>query len=288
MTPSAWVARRPIHQPRFRRVPATQGERRKRVGAEVDGQDLHDGEWQGDRPAGKGEDQERRHLGDGVGEDVDDELADVVVDASTSSTAPTMVAKLSSVSTIVAASRATSVPERPMATPMSARCKAGASFTPSPVTATISPRSRSASTMRSLASGELRAKTISSPAVSMCVEIGFAQLRQAQLPVMIGDPGDPIPAPSDHRRGEGMVSRHNMYTDTGTVRLSDGVSYFGPWRIEHRHDPEETQSALDIGASVESAVGLEASAGDRQESKPCLRVLVDQPGHRSDLRSAVA
>ena len=42
-----------------------------------------------------------------------------------SRTAPTMVAKLSSSSTMCAASRATSVPMRPMATPMSARAQRG-------------------------------------------------------------------------------------------------------------------------------------------------------------------
>ncbi len=53
-----------------------------------------------------------------------------------SSTAASMVAKLSSVSTMSAASLATSVPSLPMATPMSACLRAGASFTPSPVMAT--------------------------------------------------------------------------------------------------------------------------------------------------------
>ena len=51
-----------------------------------------------------------------------------------------MVAKLSSVMTIFAASLATSVPVMPIATPTSARASAGASFTPSPVIATTSPR----------------------------------------------------------------------------------------------------------------------------------------------------
>ena len=73
-----------------------------------------------------------------------------------------MVAKLSSVSTIVDASRATSVPETPMATPMSARRSAGASFTPSPVIATTWPSARSASAIRSFASGEARAMISSS------------------------------------------------------------------------------------------------------------------------------
>src|SRR5664280_1792026 len=71
-----------------------------------------------------------------------------------------MVAKLSSVSTMVAACRATSVPERPIAMPMSAARSAGASLTPSPVMATTCPWVRRASAIRSLASGELRAADI--------------------------------------------------------------------------------------------------------------------------------
>ena len=65
----------------------------------------------------------------------------------------TSVEKSSSVSTTAAAWRATSVPPRPMATPTSARRKAGASLTPSPVMATTWPRRRSPSMIRSLSSG---------------------------------------------------------------------------------------------------------------------------------------
>src|SRR3954466_377607 len=54
-----------------------------------------------------------------------------------SSTAATMVAKLSSASTMSAASLDTSVPVMPMAMPMSAVFRAGASLTPSPVMATV-------------------------------------------------------------------------------------------------------------------------------------------------------
>jgi hypothetical protein len=56
-----------------------------------------------------------------------------------SSMAATMEAKLSSSKMMSAASRATSVPLLPIATPMSASLSAGASLTPSPVTATTSP-----------------------------------------------------------------------------------------------------------------------------------------------------
>ena len=71
-----------------------------------------------------------------------------------------MVAKLSSVSTMPAASLATSVPVMPMATPMSACFRAGASLTPSPVMATRLPRSCQARTMRILCSGDTRAYTL--------------------------------------------------------------------------------------------------------------------------------
>eukprot|EP00966_Prymnesium_polylepis_P201365 4665973-Prymnesium_polylepis.1 len=50
-----------------------------------------------------------------------------------------MVAKLSSASTMSAASLATSVPEMPIAMPILACLSAGASLTPSPVIAGTSP-----------------------------------------------------------------------------------------------------------------------------------------------------
>ena len=56
-----------------------------------------------------------------------------------------------------AASLETSVPVMPMATPMSAFLRAGASLTPSPVMATMCPRSCNAWTILSLCSGETRA-----------------------------------------------------------------------------------------------------------------------------------
>ena len=65
-----------------------------------------------------------------------------------------IVAKLSSTKIIAEASFETSVPVIPMATPMSAFFRAGASFTPSPVIATILPFFCQASTMRILFSGE--------------------------------------------------------------------------------------------------------------------------------------
>ncbi len=83
-----------------------------------------------------------------------------------SSTAASMLAKLSSVRIMAAASFETSVPVMPMATPISARLSAGASFTPSPVMATTSPRACSACTRRSFCSGVTRANTAVSAAAA--------------------------------------------------------------------------------------------------------------------------
>ena len=70
-----------------------------------------------------------------------------------SSTASTIVAKLSSVRIISAACFDTSVPVIPIAQPMFAFLRAGASFTPSPVIATIFPLLCQALTILTLCSG---------------------------------------------------------------------------------------------------------------------------------------
>ena len=75
-----------------------------------------------------------------------------------SSTALTMVEKLSSVRIITAASWVTSVPV-PIVIPMSAFFTAGASLTPSPVIATIWPFFLRTSTRRTLCPGLTRAIT---------------------------------------------------------------------------------------------------------------------------------
>jgi len=83
-----------------------------------------------------------------------------------SSTADTMLAKLSSARTISEASLLTSVPVIPMAIPMSAAFNAGASFTPSPVTATMCPLLCNCVTILNLCSGATRAYTETSSTTS--------------------------------------------------------------------------------------------------------------------------
>ncbi len=76
-----------------------------------------------------------------------------------SSMAFSIVAKLSSVSTMSAAPFATSVPVIPIATPISAVFREGASLTPSPVIETICPWDLKALTIITLFSGDTLAKT---------------------------------------------------------------------------------------------------------------------------------
>ncbi len=74
----------------------------------------------------------------------------------------TIEVKSSSKSTMDADSLATSVPRPPMAIPMFADFRAGASLTPSPVIATTSPTFLKAFTIRSFCSGTTRAKMLTS------------------------------------------------------------------------------------------------------------------------------
>mmetsp|Transcript_21684 Transcript_21684/g.43514 ORF Transcript_21684/g.43514 Transcript_21684/m.43514 type:complete len:209 (-) Transcript_21684:116-742(-) len=80
-----------------------------------------------------------------------------------SSTAATIVAKLSSTRIISEASFATSVPEIPMAIPIEACLSAGASLTPSPVMAGTSPQDRRSLTRSCLSRGSVRENTRDPP-----------------------------------------------------------------------------------------------------------------------------
>ena len=148
------VPRRPLHDPFFGRF-RCKCKSWKSVGYKVDPEDMN-------RQQRDGKTQKRRkeygpYLAGIARHGVFYEFSDIVEDPSASMTALTMVAKLSSRSIIWAASFETSVPVIPMATPISARLNAGASFTPSPVMATYCPLSWSAFTIFSFCSGATRA-----------------------------------------------------------------------------------------------------------------------------------
>ena len=112
-------------------------QRRERVGHQIQPQQLQRQERQR-RPAARR--QQHQDLGDVAAEQVEDELADVVEDDAAFFDGGREGLEAVVGRTIAAACLATSVPRMPIATPMSACLSAGASLTPSPIMATISPR----------------------------------------------------------------------------------------------------------------------------------------------------
>ncbi|MDT4839277.1 hypothetical protein FQZ97_730630 [compost metagenome] len=94
---------------------------------------------------------------------------------------------MSSARIISAASLVTSVPLIPMATPISAFFSAGASFTPSPVIATICLCAWMAFTRRSLCSGLARAKTSTFCTVS-CSAASFISSISAPVTAVLPSP----------------------------------------------------------------------------------------------------
>ena len=105
-------------------------------------------------------------------------------------TAAVIDAKLSSARIISAASLVTSVPLIPIATPMSAFLSDGASFTPSPVIATICRLAWIAFTRRSLCSGLARANTSTSRTCSCSVAVSISSISAPVIAVF------PSPMPS--------------------------------------------------------------------------------------------
>jgi len=148
------TARRLQHQLRVGRF-EHERERRWTEDREIDPEHLQRGKQR--RKAREDPREQDEHLSGVAGEQVGDEPADALVDPLPSDTAATIDAKLSSVITIAAASRVTSVPACPSAIPMSASFRAGASLTPSPVIAIRWPRRFQARTIRSLCSAVTRA-----------------------------------------------------------------------------------------------------------------------------------
>ena len=102
-----------------------------------------------------------------------------------------IVAKLSSVRTMSAACFATSVPFLPMAIPTSAAFRDGASFTPSPVMATIPSACLKACTIRTLWSEETLANTRIFPIRSAS---SLSPIRFNSSPVMHWDGESAIPS----------------------------------------------------------------------------------------------
>ena len=176
-----------------------------------------------------------------------------------------MLAKLSSSRIMMAASRATSVPARPMATPMSAFFRAGASFTPSPVTATMSFISLRAETTCILCSGATLAKITSCGLPSSRLEVVLGHVLQ----VGAGDhPHGPVAAhdadaPRDGLGRQAVVAGHHDDADAGGEGVLDGLADLGPRRVDHADQAEEGELGLDRVGRVVGQVDRQVALGDR-------------------------
>ena len=188
-----------------------------------------------------------------------------------SRTALAMVAKLSSASTMSDASLAASVPFMPMATPTSARLRAGASFTPSPVMATTWPSSCRALTRRSLCSGLARANTSTSMATR---RRAASSIMATSAPVMAGLP-TPMPSWAPMARAVStwspviILTRMPAWWHSPTARMasSRGGSMMPTSASSVKPDSMSASARLPLAG----AARLQASASRR---RPCAAVSV--------------
>ena len=175
-----------------------------------------------------------------------------------SSTASTMWAKLSSSRTMSAADRATSVPTTPMATPISAWRRAGASLTPSPVMATTSPRACSAWAMRSFCSGATRQHRHAAPH-----QVGKGVVAGREL----GAPHHPAVAQArlggHGSRGGRMVAGDHDHPDPGPPAAGDCLGDLEPNWVGHPDQPLQLKALLS-GRRGRGHLAVELSPGQGQ------------------------
>ena len=123
---------------------------------------------------------------------------------------------------------------------MLARFSAGASFDPSPVTATTSPRSSSAATTPHLVlwlrAGEQQLLALQrdagEPLVTHRVEIRAVDDAHGAV-------ADDADSPGDGLRGETVVTGDHIDADACPAARGDGIHHLGPGRVRHGHQPEQ-------------------------------------------------
>ena len=167
--------------------------------------------------------------------------------------AATMVAKSSSSSTRSAASRATSVPCAPIATPMSASRSAGASFTPSPVIATTWParlqRAGDAQLVLGCDPGDHHAVSWSSSSARCCVVVReVAPSSTVPSGVRAGRPRSAM-APG----GRGVVAGDHRDPDAGPRHGAECSRHVRAGRVLQGEQTEELEVVLHSSAARPSA-----------------------------------
>ena len=170
---------------------------------------------------------------------------------------------------------------------MSARRSAGASFTPSPVIATTWPSARSASAMRSFASGEAPGEHDLPPSRRSSSSSG-SLIASSSAPVTTCSPSRPMPTRRATSAAVGaVVAGDDDDADAGVVAARDGVGDLRPGRVEEDDERRGRQRlALGVLAAVRRlAVGRRRRATASTRS-PCDAYRVDRGEDRRAVLAA--
>jgi hypothetical protein len=232
----------------------------------------------GTAAAGEREDQERDDLGGGVGEDIDDELADVVVDD------PAGLDGGDDRGEVVVGEH-------------HRRCL------PGDVGAGLAHRDADVGAPQRW--GVVDAIAGHRDDVTFGLQLfGDVQLglgrraREDDLLASRQDLGDPLLVPvvelfgvhdppvlaaDPHLLGDGrsrqwMIAGDHVHPDPGAVAPGDRVGGFGARRVEHRHQPEEAKLTLGLFAGRGSPGGRDGPAGEGQHPQAFLGVSLDLLG----------
>ena len=236
-----------------------QRQRGKHIRAEIDRQDLpHTQRQRHERETCL--DDKRHQFRNVARKNICDELADIIVYRRVPLQSRSVIAPKSSwVKIISAASFATSVPTMPIEIPISALRKAGASFTPSPVTATTSPRCWKAETSLILCSGAMRANNTSLSSNS-CKATSDNSSNSAPVKMIGILRGQHSHTPRQRLGSQSIIAGDHHNTN---ICFTTGLNCFfhlRPGRIHHRHQAQECQILFDALGCI--------SAGTRRQVTP--------------------
>ena len=177
-----------------------------------------------------------------------------------SSMAAAIVSNRSSCRTMDAASLATSVPRSPMATPTSDFLSAGASLTPSPSMATISPRAWSASITVSLSCGATR---LNAPTWGHAPDSSSAcQLRQLAPVDHLIVRGQQTELTTDRLGGQPLIAGHHDGAQPGLTQLAMVALTPGAGGSLRAHEADKCQPAR---ATIRSGC-VDRTGGQREHT----------------------
>ena len=262
------LARRSLHEAGLGAF-AAEGEGRQRLGADVEGEELQDRERERDRAAAEGEDHERGHLGDRVGEDVEEELADVVVDAPARRDGDHDRGEV-----VVGEDHRRGLAGDVGARPAHRHADVGAAERGGVVDAVAGHRDDVPLGAQGVGDPQLglgRAAREDQLAVlaQQSVELGLAEA----VELLAGDDRGVLArdadAMGDRGRRQAVVAGDDDDADAGLVARGDGVGDLCAGRVEHRDQAEEAEVAFGLLADLRYGRGrLQPALGDGEDAQP--------------------